>query len=177
MLAPRNLTLTQTQGLQRAVPGHHWPASRAHTERSRAGIRAMKPERPGLDVLDREHAVVPGVSSKLLMQAILILMLPSGAGSHRGAKWSRDEEALLCREAEPYVAIGDPNQLPSASARPSSVARPTQATYPSGRTSTAVGALTYANDRKLPLALVARVDQPDPIRPAGDVDAWQARRD
>src|SRR4030081_4024243 len=41
-----------------------------------------------------------------------------------------------------YAAVGGPNQLVSASASPSWVRSPTQATYPSGRINTAVGAVT-----------------------------------
>jgi hypothetical protein len=39
-------------------------------------------------------------------------------------------------------AVGCPNQVVSASGSPGSVRSPTQATYPSGRTNTAVGAVT-----------------------------------
>src|SRR6266545_1510483 len=41
-----------------------------------------------------------------------------------------------------YAGVGGPNQVVSASASPSSVRSPTQATYPSGRINTAVGAVT-----------------------------------
>ena len=41
-----------------------------------------------------------------------------------------------------YAAVGGPNQVVSASASPSWVRSPTQATYPSGRINTAVGAVT-----------------------------------
>ncbi len=41
-----------------------------------------------------------------------------------------------------YAAVGGPNQVVSASASPGWVRSPTQATYPSGRISTAVGAVT-----------------------------------
>ena len=41
-----------------------------------------------------------------------------------------------------YAAVGGPNQVVSASASPSWVRFPTQATYPSGRINTAVGAVT-----------------------------------
>ena len=47
--------------------------------------------------------------------------------------------ASRCRD---YPAAGGPNQVVSASGSPASVPSPTQATYPSGRISTAVGALT-----------------------------------
>src|SRR5438105_10069359 len=42
---------------------------------SRARLRTMKPEGPGLDGLNREHALVPGVGSELLAEAVLILVL------------------------------------------------------------------------------------------------------
>ena len=41
-----------------------------------------------------------------------------------------------------YAAVGGPNQVVSASSRPTWVCSPTQATYPSGRISTALGAVT-----------------------------------
>src|SRR5215831_21393355 len=41
-----------------------------------------------------------------------------------------------------YPVAGDPNQVVSASASPSWVESPTQATYPSGRINTALGAVT-----------------------------------
>jgi hypothetical protein len=41
-----------------------------------------------------------------------------------------------------YAAVGGPNQVVSASASPTQVRSPTQATYPSGRTRTAAGAVT-----------------------------------
>jgi len=41
-----------------------------------------------------------------------------------------------------YGAAGGPNQVVSASGRPTWVRSPTQATYPSGRINTAVGAVT-----------------------------------
>src|SRR5215210_7284068 len=45
-----------------------------------------------------------------------------------------------------YAAVGGPNQVLSASSgSPSSVSSPTQATYPSGRINTAVGAVTPLN--------------------------------
>ena len=59
----------------------------------------------------------------------------------------------------------------SASASPASVCSPTQATYPSGRINTAVGAVTATEYRKLPRTNVFGVDQPDPTRPWSDVEA------
>jgi hypothetical protein len=41
-----------------------------------------------------------------------------------------------------YAAVGGPNQVVSASASPTWARSPTQATYPSGRINTAVGAVT-----------------------------------
>jgi hypothetical protein len=41
-----------------------------------------------------------------------------------------------------FARLGGPNQAASASSSPSRVRSPTQATYPSGRISTAVGAVT-----------------------------------
>jgi hypothetical protein len=53
-------------------------------------------------------------------------------------------ELLTGRSWKPvcYVAAGGPNQVVSASASPTLVRSPTQATYPSGRTKTAMGAVT-----------------------------------
>jgi hypothetical protein len=45
-------------------------------------------------------------------------------------------------EAGTYLTAGDPNHLVNASASPCRVESPTQATYPSGRINTAVGAGT-----------------------------------
>src|SRR5829696_4564217 len=44
-----------------------------------------------------------------------------------------------------YAAVGGPNQVVSASGSPRWVRSPTQATYPSGRINTAVGAVTPPN--------------------------------
>ena len=54
------------------------------------------------------------------------------------------EKDLRHRASAPsrYAASGGPNQVVSASASPSWVWSPTQATYPSGRINTAVGAVT-----------------------------------
>lgn len=41
-----------------------------------------------------------------------------------------------------YTAVGGPNHLPSVSTSPICICPPTQATYPSGRINTAVGAVT-----------------------------------
>src|SRR3712207_3183635 len=53
------------------------------------------------------------------------------------------KQALTGRSWKPvrYAAVGGPNQVVSASASPTWVRSPTQATYPSGRTKTAVGAV------------------------------------
>ena len=48
---------------------------------------------------------------------------------------------------------------------------PTQATYPSGRIKTAVGAVTTPERRKLPRTSVLGVDQLNPIRPWSDIEA------
>ena len=47
------------------------------------------------------------------------------------------------------AAVGDPNQVISASVSPRCVRSPTQATYPSGRINTAVGAVTEPNTGSL----------------------------
>src|SRR6202035_1729026 len=51
-------------------------------------------------------------------------------------------EHPLVRIDRRYAAVGSPNQVVSASASPTWVRSPTQATYPSGRTKTAVGGAT-----------------------------------
>src|SRR5207247_4727694 len=63
-----------------------------------------------------------------------------GGPSLRGARKSRrvTERHLTVR----YAAVGGPNQVVSASTSPSWVRSPNQATYPSGRINTAVGAVT-----------------------------------
>jgi hypothetical protein len=52
------------------------------------------------------------------------------------------DAALRTPNRMSYAAAGGPNQVVSASASPSWVPSPTQATYPSGRINTAVGAVT-----------------------------------
>ena len=69
-----------------------------------------------------------------------------------------------------YAAVGGPNQVVSASASPGWVRSPTQATYPSGRTNTAVGAVTGPRAGSSHGPNVFGVDQLDPIRPWGDVE-------
>jgi hypothetical protein len=68
------------------------------------------------------------------------------AGHHRPRSASPSPAALVevpsRRTARSYAAVGGPNQVVSASASPSWVRSPTQATYPSGRINTAVGAVT-----------------------------------
>jgi hypothetical protein len=70
-------------------------------------------------------------------------------------------------EAVRDAAVGGPNQVVSASASPSWVRSPTQATYPSGRINTAIGAVTApsAGSSHVP------VDQLNPICPRRDVEA------
>ena len=70
-----------------------------------------------------------------------------------------------------YAAAGGPNQVVSASASPGWVRSPTQATYPSGRINTAVGAVTAPSRRKLPRTSVFGVDQLNAICPWSDVEA------
>jgi hypothetical protein len=59
-------------------------------------------------------------------------------GVARSAWWARTRGWKPVR----YAAVGGPNQVVSASASPTWVRSPTQATYPSGRINTAVGAGT-----------------------------------
>ena len=54
----------------------------------------------------------------------------------------RPARVSCCDRAGARYAAGGPNQVVSASGSPGSVVSPTQATYPSGRTNTAVGAVT-----------------------------------
>ena len=66
---------------------------------------------------------------------------------------------------------GDPNQVVSASRNPVSVPSPTQATWPSGRISTAVGAATSPSTGSSHGAGVLGVDELDAVRPRRDVEA------
>ena len=59
----------------------------------------------------------------------------------------------------------------SASASPSWVESPTQATYPSGRINTAVGAVTAPRTGSSHVPTYVGVDQLNPIRPWRDVEA------
>jgi hypothetical protein len=59
----------------------------------------------------------------------------------------------------------------SASGSPGWVGPPTQATYPSGRVSTASGSGDRADHRRFPLARVVGVDHLDATRPRRDVEA------
>ena len=76
--------------------------------------------------------------------------IPRCSNSIETAAWSQRafDEALFGLETSTrfsrcaYAAAGGPNQVVSASASPSWVRSPTQATYPSGRINTAVGAVT-----------------------------------
>jgi hypothetical protein len=61
--------------------------------------------------------------------------------SRKRARWRKPRRGAVLR-ARGYAAVGGPNQVVSASASPSWVWSPTQATYPSGRINTAVGAMT-----------------------------------
>jgi hypothetical protein len=59
----------------------------------------------------------------------------------------------------------------SASGSPSWFRPPTQATYPSGRITTAVGGGGCAEYRELPHAVIVSVDQLDAVGPCSDVKA------
>ena len=70
----------------------------------------------------------------------------------------------------PQAAAG-PNQVVSASLSPSAVPSPTQATYPSGRTRTAAGAVTSPSTGSSHAAVVARLDRLNAVGPRRDVQA------
>jgi hypothetical protein len=57
-------------------------------------------------------------------------------------KVSIDLAVSHCDARTSYVAVGGPNQVVRASGSPKSLRSPTQATYPSGRINTALGAVT-----------------------------------
>ena len=69
-----------------------------------------------------------------------------------------------------YAAVGGPNQVVSASASPCWVTSPTHATYPSGRISTAVGAVTAPSAGSSHTPAYVRVDQLNAIGPWSDVE-------
>ena len=83
---------------------------------------------------------------------------------------SRPDRTIL--EAARYAAAGGPNQVVSASASPCWVSSPTQATYPSGRIKTAVGAVTgpIAGSSHVP-AYTRRSIHLNAICPWSDVEA------
>src|SRR5215469_13845002 len=85
-----------------------------------------------LPTADREHfaANFPDVRSAPLHHV------------RRSRKAPTERVVFLVGHLGPRYAVGDPNQVASASASPSRVRSPAQATYPSGRISTAVGAGT-----------------------------------
>jgi hypothetical protein len=68
----------------------------------------------------------------------------SPRANRMGIRFCWDAGKVTGRAWKPvrYAAVGDPNQVVSASTSPGWVKSPTQATYPSGRTNTAVGAVT-----------------------------------
>ena len=101
--------------------------------------------------------------------------IPSGTTPRRtiSATWSTwcatsDADVI---ERVRYAAAGGPNQVVSASARPGWVGSPTQATYPSGRISTAVGAGTVPIAGSSHAPSYVGVDRLNAIRPRRDVDA------
>jgi hypothetical protein len=65
-------------------------------------------------------------------------------GSHRRSKPPYPKRTRTLNRTS-YAAAGGPNQVVSASASCRSVPSPTQATYPSGRINTALGAVTAPN--------------------------------
>ena len=67
---------------------------------------------------------------------------PVGAGSRPAPSDVVSGVVLRTRNRRSYAAVGVPNQVVSASTSPGWVGSPTQATYPSGRINTAVGAVT-----------------------------------
>jgi hypothetical protein len=65
-----------------------------------------------------------------------------GCGTRGQRRPSAADASSRSWKAQRYVAVGGPNQVLSASASSGWVRSPTQATYPSGRINTAVGAVT-----------------------------------
>jgi hypothetical protein len=80
---------------------------------------------------------------------------PEGCAYNSAARISRIRPCDRNQHLQNHAPGGDPNQVVSASASPFWVGSPTQATYPSGRTKTAVGAVTapIAGSSHVPLYL------------------------
>ena len=74
------------------------------------------------------------------------------------------------------ISLAGPNQAVSASASPRRSPSPTQATYPSGRISTAAGSGDLPQHRKLPRTGVLRRRPPGPGRPTARCPGCRAPR-
>jgi Ribbon-helix-helix protein, copG family len=77
-----------------------------------------------------------------LSRSRLVRTLIESAREDAPAIDARCERAARSPHRMSYAAVGAPNQVVSASMSPGWVRSPTQATYPSGRINTAVGAVT-----------------------------------
>jgi hypothetical protein len=105
-------------------------------------------EQPGLDLparprcsLQAKGAARPAAHSRRSNHAKGKRRL-RGAGPEVSVGRQRLDAPSRSWKAARYVAVGGPNQVVSASASPGWVRSPTQATYPSGRINTAMGAVT-----------------------------------
>ena len=103
-------------------------------------------------------ATVSVVLWHLAINVPLLLVECGERESRREPTGQRGQLGVAHGEAARPDLLGGPNQVVSASRSPVSVPSPTQATYPSGRISTARGGRDLAQDRKLPHAIVAGVD-------------------
>src|SRR5262245_55812481 len=101
---------------------------------------------PGLVVRPGLGTLVAGLGAGVHIRTVAGLHADLQSTSGRGFGWTGLTIPAVTTGFQPsapgYVAVGGPNQRLSASSSPSDVSWPTQATYPSGRTSTAVGAST-----------------------------------
>src|SRR5262245_2038893 len=96
----------------------------------------MKKRRRGAQVV----SAMPAKAGRRFVSAFIATAVaqetPEAASAQSRAVLENDLESVR------YSVAGGPNQVASASASPSWVESPTQATYPSGRINTAVGAVT-----------------------------------
>src|SRR6201987_803487 len=105
-------------------------------------------------VRDVEPATIPQLLDESLDYVLCWLhsrapcsnRIPHGAGWRKHRRSNQNPCGAQHGRTSPnpvrYAAAGAPNQVLSASASPGWVRSPTQATYPSGRINTAVGAAT-----------------------------------
>lgn len=114
------------------VPGIVYMADAVGTQTETLVIRGLSVGVPIRMVLKRE--LLTGLAIGVTLAVAFLPVAWWGGG--------RTEIDPKNSEWNSYAAVGGPNQVVRASASPSWVRSPTQATYPSGRINTAVGAVT-----------------------------------